>query len=64
MEISRQEYWRGLPVPTPGDLSNPRTEPASLASLALADGFFTTVPLGKPPVFPNEKCMCPSPELK
>ena len=47
MEISRQEYWRGLPVPTPGDLSNPRTEPASLASLALADGFFTTVPLGE-----------------
>jgi len=23
LEFSRQEYWRGLPLPTPGDLSDP-----------------------------------------
>ena len=27
MEFSRQEYWSMLPFPTPGDLSNPETEP-------------------------------------
>ena len=26
---SRQEYWRGLPFPPPGDLPNPRIKPAS-----------------------------------
>ena len=34
----RKEYWSGLPFPPPGDLSNPRTEPASLMSSALAGG--------------------------
>ena len=28
----RQEYWSGLPFPSPGDLPNPRTEPLSLES--------------------------------
>ena len=28
-EFPRQEYWSGLPVPSPGDLSNPGTEPES-----------------------------------
>ena len=41
MEFSKQEYWSGLPFLTPGDLSNPGIEPMSLASPALADGFFT-----------------------
>ena len=27
MEFSRQEYWSGLPFPSPGDLPNPRIEP-------------------------------------
>ena len=31
MDVSRQEYWSGLPFPSPGDLSNPRIEPNSLA---------------------------------
>ena len=31
MGFSRQEYWRGLPLPSPGDLLHPGTEPASLA---------------------------------
>ena len=44
MEFSRQEYWSGLPFPTPGDLPNPGIEPTSHVSPALAGGFFTTVP--------------------
>ena len=38
----RYEYWSGLPCTSPGDLPNPRMEPASVASPALADRFFTT----------------------
>jgi len=40
MDFSRQEYWSGLPFPSPGDLPNPRIEPASPVSLALAGEFF------------------------
>ena len=29
MEFSRQEYWSGLPFPSPGDLPNPGIEPSS-----------------------------------
>ena len=29
--FSRQEYWSGLPFPSPGDLPNPGIEPRSLA---------------------------------
>ena len=32
MEFSRQEFWRELPFPTPGDSLNLGTEPTSLAS--------------------------------
>ena len=31
MEFSRQEYWRRLPFPIPGDLNNPGIEPGSPA---------------------------------
>ena len=31
MEFSRQEYWNGLPCPSPGDLPNPRIKPMSPA---------------------------------
>ena len=48
MGFSRQEYWSGLPFPTPGDLSDPGVEPESLAFPALAGGFFTTAPPGTP----------------
>ena len=41
MGFSKQEYWSGLPCPPPGDLPDPKTEPASLRSPALAAGFFT-----------------------
>ena len=40
--FSRQEYWSRLSCLPPGDLPNPRIEPASLMSPALAGGFFTT----------------------
>ena len=32
MEFSRQEYWRGLPCPSPEDLLDPGIEPMSSAS--------------------------------
>ena len=35
MEFSRQEYWNGLPFPTPGDLPNPGMELISPTSPAL-----------------------------
>ena len=41
-EFSQQEYWSGLPFPSPGDLPDPGVEPASPA---LAGGFFTPEPL-------------------
>ena len=31
MEFSRQEYWSGLPFPSPGDLPDPGVEPTSPA---------------------------------
>ena len=40
-EFSRQEYWSGLPYPSPGDFANPRIKPVCLASSALAGGLFT-----------------------
>ena len=43
----RQEYWSGLPFPDLG------IEPVSLASPALAGGFLTTEPPGKPTCLPN-----------
>ena len=48
MGFSRQENWSGLPFPTQGDLPNPGTKPTSPASPAMAGGFFTTAPPGKP----------------
>ena len=36
----RQEYWNGLPFPSPGDLPNSGTKPMSPASRALAGGFY------------------------
>ena len=43
MGFPREEYWRGLPFPSPGDLP-PGIKPASPA---LAGRFFTTEPPGK-----------------
>ena len=43
--FSRQEYWSGLPFPPPQNLPDPGIEPVTPA---LAGGFFTTDPPGKP----------------
>ena len=48
MGFPRQEHWSGKPFPPPGDLPNPGIKPEPLASFALAGGFFTTGPPGKP----------------
>ena len=40
MEFPRQEYWSGLPFPSPGNLCDLGIEPTSPT---LADKFFTTV---------------------
>ena len=42
MGFSRQECWRGLPFPPPGDLPNSGIKTTSLASPALTGEFFTT----------------------
>ena len=45
MGFLRQEYWSRLPFPSPGDLPDSGIKPTSPA---LAGGFFTTEPPGKP----------------
>ena len=44
MGFSRQEYWSGLPFPSPGDLPDPGIEPGSPTSEADA---LTSEPPGK-----------------
>ena len=48
MVFSRQEDWSELRFPPPGYLPNSGIDPVSPASPALAGGFFTTEPPGKP----------------
>ena len=50
MVLSRQEYWSGLPLPSPGDLLDPGIKPTSPVSLELAGRSFTTEPSEKPHV--------------
>ena len=45
MGFSRQEYWSGLPFPSPGDLPDPVIEPGSPTLQADA---LTSEPPGKP----------------
>ena len=40
--FSREEYWSGLPFPSPGDLPDPGIEPGSLA--LQADSLPTELP--------------------
>ena len=46
MEFSGQEYWSGLPFPSPGDLPDPGIEPGSPA---LQADSLPSEPPGKPP---------------
>ena len=48
MGFSRQEYWSGLPFPSPGDLSNPGIE--SRSPTLKADALTSELP-GKPKLF-------------
>ena len=48
MEFFRQEYYSRLPCPPPGGIPDSGIEPKSPVSPALAGGFFSTVPPGKP----------------
>ena len=43
--FSRQEYWSGLPFPSPGDLPDPGIEPGSPT---LEEDALTSEPPGKP----------------
>ena len=45
VEFSRQEYWSGLPFPSPGDIPDPGIE---LGSLALQADSLPSEPPGKP----------------
>ena len=45
MEFSRQEYWSGLPFPSPGDFPNPGIKPRSPA---LQANSLPSEPLGMP----------------
>ena len=46
----RQEYWSGLPFPSPADLPDPGIKPSPLTSLALAGRFFPTSATWKAPM--------------
>ena len=52
MGFSRQEYWSGLPFPSPGDLPDPGIEPRSPA---LQADTLTSEPPGKPDTEPLAK---------
>ena len=58
MGFSIQEYWSGLPFPSPEDLSDPRIKPVSpeLQVVSYIVGrFFTTEPSGIPFLGDNNK---------
>jgi len=54
MGFSRQEYWSGLPFTPPRDPPYPGINPLSPA---LAGGFFTTQPTGRPPSHKAQSCI-------
>ena len=51
VQLSRQDYWSGLPFSTPEDLLDPGIKLPSLVFPALAGRFFTIEPLGNPYAF-------------
>ena len=54
MGFSREEYWSGLPFPSPGDLPDPGIEPGSPAFQADA---LTSEPPGKWPPLSLRVCL-------
>ena len=61
MGFSRQQYWSGLPFPSPEDLPDPGIKPSSPA---LASGFFTAEPPGKPVYFSTISMILKSSKLQ
>ena len=55
MEFSRQEYWSGLPFPSPGDLPDPAMEPGSPA---LQADSLASEPPGQPCIFKMNLKFC------
>jgi len=55
MGFPRQEYWSGLPFPSPGDLPDSGIKPVSpeMAGRIFFFFFFTAQPLGKPEKYNN-----------
>ena len=51
MGFARQEYWSGVPFPTPGDPPNPGSNPMSLVSPVLGLGSLPLVPPAE--MYPN-----------
>ena len=58
MGFSRQEYWSGLPSPSPGGPSEPGIEPEAPESPALAGRFFTTEPQPAPDPKQSQQFEC------
>ena len=52
----RQEYWSGLPFPSPGDHLDPGIKPTSLMSPELAGRFFRTSSTWEDPVLIKHQC--------
>ena len=51
MGFSRQEYWSGLPFPSPKGSPGPGIKPVTPARIScIAGGFFSNEPPGKPPL--------------
>ena len=50
MGFSRQEYWSGLPFPSPGDLPDPGIEPESPVAPALQADSLLPSHLGSPDI--------------
>ena len=57
MGFPRQEYWSGLPFPSPGDLPYPGTECTSLGFPALQVDSFTIELPGKPRSISDGYCI-------
>ena len=65
MGFPRQEYWSGLPFPSPGDLLDPGIKPAApAASPALQAGSLTPELLGKPSTWLDFQVLVPCKQLE
>ena len=61
MEFSRQEYWSGLPFPSPGDLPDPGSEPRSPT---LQADSLPSEPPGDPYTYKLKENILKGPDLK